>query len=90
MRKKIQKLKKDFQDSMSKVADILGISPSEITRDDYVRITVDCGIDSKLNKENLNIIGGFKKVKDEFFPPILDKLPSIKILYYILLQLFLF
>jgi DNA polymerase elongation subunit (family B) len=81
MKKLMKKIKNNFYNTMVSVSEILGISPSELNRDDYVRVTVDCGIEGKLNKESLHALGGFTKLKDEFFPPVLTTPPKIKMLY---------
>ena len=59
------KLKQDFKETLTRVSEILDISEEEITRDDYVRITVDLNVENRLNKEELNFIGGFSKAKEE-------------------------
>lgn len=61
-------LKQRFIDTMVEVHKIINIPIGDITRDDYIRITVDCGIVQRLNKEELMVIGGFKSAKKLFFP----------------------
>lgn len=78
MRKQLALVKERFVKSMKAAAKIIGVSPSELKRDDYVRATVDNKIPEKLNKELLNAIGGFKSARDEFFPkPEVITKPSI-------------
>lgn len=56
-----------FKSSMNQVSDILGIEPNEIKRDEYVRVTVDNDIE-RLNKVQLNELGGFSDAKNLYFP----------------------
>lgn len=60
---KIRQIKERFKSTLLKVSEILGISPCQIRRDDYVRISVDHDLDDRLNKEELNFIGGFREAK---------------------------
>ncbi len=66
-RKEIQKeittLRNNFKNTFLDVEEILDIPLKEITRDDYVRITVDHDVANRLNKEELNLIGGFAEAK---------------------------
>lgn len=66
-RKEIQKeittLRNNFKNTFLDVEEILDIPLKEITRDDYVRITVDHDVANRLNKEELNLIGGFTEAK---------------------------
>lgn len=63
MSKKLKDLKKRFKETVKNVADMLGVHPSTVKRDEYVRMTVDTGMDGKLNKEELNLLGGYKEIK---------------------------
>lgn len=56
-----------FKSSMEQAAQILGVAPYEIKRDEYVRITVDNKI-PRLNKVQLNNLGGFTAAKNLYFP----------------------
>lgn len=56
---KIRELKERFKQTLEEVSEIIGILPGNLKRDDYVRISVDCGLEGRLNKEELNFIGGF-------------------------------
>lgn len=78
--KKLKELKQRFVESLNQVAEILGMSPLEVTRDDYIRVSVDTGIDSRLNKEELVEIGGFAKVKKELIQDESNRLPRILVL----------
>jgi aromatic ring-opening dioxygenase LigB subunit len=78
MRKQIQELKERFKVTMTQAAEIANVSPSELTRDDYIRICVDNDISGRLNKEHLGAIGTFKTAKDELFSEIkTSKMPKI-------------
>lgn len=78
--KRIKELKSRFVDSINQVADLLGISACEVTRDEYTRVTVDLGIEGKLNKEELVEVGGFAKIKEELIQDESKKLPKILVL----------
>ena len=67
MSKVLKDLKTRFVDTLRKVSDILSIDVNDLNRDDYVRIAVDTGIEGRLNKEELNILGGFKEAKKRYF-----------------------
>lgn len=77
-----KKLKARLKKTLKEASKILSISPNEISRNIYVRITVDAGIEGRLNKEELNYIGGYKVARDELFPPIEVREAGPKILVY--------
>lgn len=60
---KLRKIKNRFRKTLLKVSKFLNIPPEKINRDDYVRICVDLDIKDRLNKEELNFIGGFSEAK---------------------------
>jgi hypothetical protein len=64
MSKNLKDIKRRFIETMRWVSDELEISTDEISRDLYTRTTVDFGVEGRLNKEELNLIGGFKKAKN--------------------------
>mgnify|MGYP000846671905 CR=1 FL=1 len=66
MSKKLKQIKQRFVDTMNQVGEVLDVCPTELRRDDYVRISVDTDIEDRLNKEELNLIGGFKSAKKSF------------------------
>lgn len=66
---KIKELRSRFEATLKEVSDFLQIPISDITRDDYVRICVDNDIQDRLNKEELEEIGGFKSSKKLILPP---------------------
>ena len=63
----IKDLKNRFIDTIKEVSDITSIPISEVTREDYIRISVDCGLEGRLNKEELNALGGFSFLKELVF-----------------------
>lgn len=67
MSKKLKMIKQRFIDTMNRVSDMTGIEPQDLRRDDYVRASVDADIEGRLNKEELNLIGGFKEAKKLYF-----------------------
>jgi hypothetical protein len=80
MSKKLKDLKKRFKDTLQNVADMLGVHPATVKRDEYVRLTVDTGMEDKLNKEELNLLGGFKEIKKiSFKKPKLAHVPKVLI-----------
>lgn len=74
---KVTELKEYFRQTLSQVSEILDIPEADITRDDYVRITVDHDIENRLNKEELKAIGGYAKAKQDLN---LIKAPKILVL----------
>lgn len=82
MRKKLQEIKERFITTMKKAAKFANISPSELTRDIYVRTCVDNKIDGRLNKEQLNMLGGFKRLRDEEFPKPEELQEGPKVLFF--------
>lgn len=68
-RKEVQKeltsLKNNFKNTLLDVAETLDIPVNEVNRDDYVRVTVDFDVANRLNKEELNLIGGYAEAKAE-------------------------
>jgi len=67
MSHKLGAIKRRFKATMKKVAKIAGKSLGLVKRDEYVRIAVDNKIAGRLNKTELNLLGGFKKAKDLYF-----------------------
>jgi uncharacterized protein YprB with RNaseH-like and TPR domain len=63
MSNKLKQIKQRFIDTMDQVADTLDVCPTTLKRDEYVRIAVDTDIEDRLNKEEINLIGGFKEAK---------------------------
>ena len=63
----LKDLKKRFMATVIEVAEILQMNVLSIKRDDYIRISVDTGIEDRLNKEELNVLGGFSTAKTTYF-----------------------
>jgi DNA polymerase elongation subunit (family B) len=82
MSSKLNSLRKRFIQTMEEVSSILGISIGEIKRDDYIRASVDMGIEGRLNKVELNLLGGFKKAKNVYFKKEVLKANRPKILVF--------
>lgn len=78
--KRIKKLKERFIESLTEVSNLIGMSTLEVSRNDYVRISVDLDIKSRLNKEELVEIGGFAKVKEQLFIDESKRMPKILVL----------
>lgn len=76
------KLKRQFKATVKAVAELVSISPSELTRNAYIRISVDTGLEGRLNKEELNDLGGYSTLRDEFFPSVKEIPYQPKILIY--------
>ena len=62
-----KELIKLFKESMLKASDITGKPTQDLKRDDYVRATVDNGL-PRLNKVQLNNLGGFSAARNLYFP----------------------
>lgn len=78
----LNKLEKRFKTSLKYVAKVISVSPSEISRNVYIRIAVDTDIKGRLNKEELNLMGGYLTLRDEFFPSVKKVVKGPKILLY--------
>lgn len=61
---KIRELKDRFEKTLKKAAKKSKKMAGSLTRDEYVRICVDSDIKGRLNKEELNFIGGFRAAKN--------------------------
>jgi hypothetical protein len=61
----LKELKQRFEDTIKVVAEKVGMSIDEVSRDIYTRVSVDTDVEGRLNKEELVEIGGFAKNKDE-------------------------
>jgi len=79
MSNQLSRIKKRFKDTMIEVSRIIEIDPSQIMRDEYIRCAVDNDIDGRLNKTELNLLGGFRQAKGALFPGIA---PKPKVLIY--------
>lgn len=66
--KNIKGLRGIFESSLQEVSKVLDKPPHLIKRDEYVRVTVDNKITPRLNKQELNDLGGFKVARELFFP----------------------
>lgn len=78
----IKKIKDRFIDTMNLVAVTVQICPTELKRDEYVRISVDVGLEGRLNKEELNLLGGFKEARRLFIRPIGGDIKRPKVLIF--------
>lgn len=78
--KRIKQLKERFNSTLKEVADRTGLLVSEVSRDLYVRVTVDTDIEDRLNKEELVEIGGFAKNRDELVESETPALPKILVM----------
>lgn len=75
--KKLKDLRERFETTLKEVAGKVGMSLSEVTRDIYVRVSVDTDLKERLNKEELVEIGGFAKSKELLIESEEPKLPKI-------------
>lgn len=64
-----KELIESFKKSLIESSELLNKNPYEIKRDEYIRVSVDNNIISRLNKQQLNLLGGFKNARNLFFPP---------------------
>jgi hypothetical protein len=80
---KIKQAIKEKQDrfvaTMKVVAETLKKPEHLVIRDEYIRITVDLDIAGRLNKEDLHVLGGFKKLRDTLFTNTDITLPKVLI-----------
>jgi DNA polymerase elongation subunit (family B) len=68
LKKELQAKKDRFISTMSEVAHLVSKPEYAISRDEYIRISVDTDIADRLNKEDLHALGGFTKLKKDCFP----------------------
>lgn len=73
---RLKELKDRFIDSMRDAAMVLSKTPSEITRDEYTRTTVDHDFTDRLNKEELVELGGFKVARGTIFQKSKEELEN--------------
>ena len=66
-RKSLKDIRQRFLLTMEHVADLIGIDVYDVRRDDYIRTTVDFDVKDRLNKEEIHLLGGFKKAKESYF-----------------------
>jgi len=67
MSSSLKNIKSRFLETIVEVSEITSIPIEDITREDYVRISVDCDLLGRLNKEELNLMGGFSFLKETLF-----------------------
>lgn len=67
MAKNLKELKERFVDTMRKTSKKMKIPASDLSRDQYVRYTVDNKVKGRLNKEDLRILGGFAVARKLYF-----------------------
>ena len=77
---RLKDLKDRFVYTMKEVASTIGTVPSSLTRDEYVRVSVDIDVVDRLNKEELVEIGGFSNAKTELIHDESKIIPKILVL----------
>ena len=77
---RLKDLKDRFVYTMKEVASTIGTVPSSLTRDEYVRVSVDTNVADRLNKEELVEIGGFSNAKSELIHDESKVMPKILVL----------
>lgn len=80
MSNKLRLIKDRFVETMIEVAKNTDKKILDITREEYVRYTVDNDIEGRLNKVELNLIGGFKKAKENYITHISKDIGKPRIL----------
>ena len=80
MSKKLRLIKDRFVSTMIEVSKYFDKNMSDITRDEYIRSCIDNEIEDRLNKVELNLIGGFKKAKKNYIEHVDKKIRKPKIL----------
>ncbi len=63
----MKKIRKDFLTSMQEVSKITGVHPSQLSRDLYVRVSVDEDIQPRVSGANLHKAGGFAYLREDTF-----------------------
>ncbi len=81
---KLRTLKDRFEETLLEAEKISGVKAGSLSRDEYVRITVDNKVKGRLNKEELNFIGGYasmrKQLIDEGKVDVTIQVPKILVL----------
>lgn len=72
----LKELKLRFTDTVNTVADHLNKKPCDLTRDEYVRVSVDYDLSDRLNKEELVQLGGFRSAIDVIFQKTKEELEN--------------
>lgn len=67
MSQNLKSLKERFVKTFIEASNNLNIEPKKLNRDKYIRGTVDFDVEDRLNKEEINLLGGFKNAKKLFF-----------------------
>jgi len=62
----IKKIKEDFKKTVLKISNTLGTQPAELSRDMYLRHSVDMNL-PRLNKNKLNELGGYEFLMQTIF-----------------------
>lgn len=66
-KKQVRETTARFVTTLRQVSELLKKNPAEITRDEYVRTAVDNKVEGRLNKEELNALGGYKGLRQSHF-----------------------
>lgn len=82
MSEKLRIYRERFIKTMLIVATDLDIPVTKLKRDQYIRYTVDNDIEGRLNKVELNLIGGFKEAKRLYIENNISKYKQPKILVF--------
>lgn len=80
MSNKLRLIKDRFVKTMLEVSKDSDKKLLDITREEYVRYTVDHEVEGRLNKVELNLLGGFKKAKETYLSHIGEGITKPKIL----------
>jgi hypothetical protein len=67
MSRELNRIKKRFVETVKEVSRISNKNIDKMSRDHYVRVCVDNEIVGRLNKRELNLLGGFKLAKSLYF-----------------------
>ena len=78
----LRKLKKRFVETMIEVAENSEKPIMKTTRNEYIRYTVDNDVEDRLNKVELNLLGGFKEAKHNYIAKISSSIDIPKILIF--------
>lgn len=81
-KKSLKDLKDRFIETMEEVSEIIGIPTGALRRDDYVRTTVDLDIPGRLNKEELNLLGGFRTARNTYCDLLVADFKKPKVLVF--------
>ena len=63
----IAQQRSDFQTTMKQVAELLGEDVGDVTRNEYIRLSVDNNLEGRISSRKFHALGGFGTLKEKYF-----------------------